>query len=456
MEELIPNRSIWREWVDEDVEKFQSILPTLWQNPDISIYQKLYDLYYFLDIPGMGKKHFPGEVEAVFLTGKPGVESGMPSVESGKPILRQAMLGITALNDFQSAGISTLKTSRAWQQIARLSLSFRFWRYDAERNLLNPISGKPESLFDRYGFKFLESQNSTGRFTDHKFGPGYVLTAERYNAHHPDKPSPLSAQTLVEFRRGYLLASHPEHGTLLIRNSTNNPDFPIRKTIGRFAYYSPKFYKEDKLFFIDPSNPNPNGPDPVLNPNWMREAYINWDFHQNFNHILSPKAYLLPDPDEDGLTQAMPLVINDHLKFLVGELLKVKEDYRQWKFNIPAITAGQGLSYNNSPGYQHILELLVNWGNLYQDGIDEYGVGDATERRSGKLPPRLAFVNPNEPIFRSDSYDITPEHLSELSAIRGGWMTGEDWIDSDFRVFIENGIRGNKELVLLAPRGDAS
>ncbi len=281
---------------------------------------------------------------------------------------------------------------KAWSDIGLLTHGFRFWRYDALY--------KEASLFCKFGFEALEKD---------KFGQGFL-----FNPTQPGNDlTSLDPKTAIVFRRGYLLVSHPEHGTLVIRNSS--------KVFGRDlmehpAHYSPKVYSAEKLKTYNPEGDN------------------------SLRHILTPELYRKPEFEPD-------------LVFLTDELVKLKEDYRRWKLDTKAFEVQGGrkvFTGHQSPGLKPIFDFI------------DY-LSDFTE---GPLPD-LAFTHPDYPPFEpytfkdrsgkvQNRFKITPQRLRELRDVVNKTWSVTKYPHSDWVRFLNQaGVQNRGELVLLAPETDA-
>lgn len=281
---------------------------------------------------------------------------------------------------------------KAWGDIGFLTHSFLFWRYDTR--------GGASSMLAKYGFRTMSE-----RATDKTYGKGFLL-APTYRA-----SLNLPPDTLVEFRRGYLLVSLPGHGTLLIRNSS--PAFG-RDLLPHPAYFSPEAMSQADLRTLDPATDS------------------------RFTHLLDPVLY-----KQRGFDR--------HLKTLIGVLMNVKDDYRKWKFDTTAFN-GETFSGYKSPGFAAMVQELNRMILHTKAGLE-------------KSPfPELAFVHPEFPPFSPykfpkngsdakkgelDRLAVTPEILKELNAmLQNQWRPGL-YKDSELVRFIQTGIDNAAELIII-------
>jgi hypothetical protein len=126
-----------------------------------------------------------------------------------------------------------------FSEIGLLSYDFPSLKFDTESVTKlrdNQTYERLPALIEKFGAKLIEGRKSDfidpdNKKLGHKFGPGYEFPP--HSMHFLFKPheifgsnqglEPFRSQMYVEFRRAYFLISDPEHGTLIIRNSS--PDF---------------------------------------------------------------------------------------------------------------------------------------------------------------------------------------------------------------------------------------
>jgi hypothetical protein len=321
------------------------------------------------------------------------------------------------------------RLTKVWSDAGFLTHGFRFWRYDSQ--------GGNKSLMSQYGFKRLAP-----RKTDAVYGPGYVL------AKSIQPKSSLDSQSIVEFRRAYLLVSNPKYGTLVIRNSSK--EFG-RDTMAHPAYFSPKALTSVDLKTFDIKNHLAQWPPEKTPISFSDEEPPNPNTDK-FMSILDPRLYpTRMRPTEEGAS-AEKQILNRAIapvETLMNELLKVKEDYRRWKFDTGAFK-DKAFVGHESPGFRAVLDLAGHWSDFHELGVEKLP------------PPELAFVHPQYPPWESYRYTdkqgesqrtfkLTPDHVRELSQYVRGKLTDEALQQSDWYQFLKTGIRKKAELILLAP-----
>lgn len=306
----------------------------------------------------------------------------------------KAISALTSITRFSEAGIklSSPEMVKLWSNLGLLTHGFRYWRFDAQ--------GGDQSLLAAFGFK--PSEKTIENKEAWPFGNGFVLGPERLKA------CGLDPNLHIAFFRGYLLASHPDQGTLLIRNSS--PEFG-RETLPHPAYYSPKTQNVVRL--------DPKKKDLASDQGWRP--------------ILTPELYR----ENTGTVGPM--------RELSEALMKVKGAYRQWKFDARAFDEEGSFIGDQSPGFKPMMAQLREWA-MYRD----FGWKDD--------PPVLAFVHPDYPPYKPyATFPLTPRHLKQVAGhLDGTWdqegvppalRAKTDWIQ-----FLQTGVEKRAELVLLDAR----
>lgn len=302
-----------------------------------------------------------------------------------------------------------------WSDIGFLTHTFRSWKYDAQ--------GGKESLLGQFGFR-----PAKPRANDTRFGKGYLLRRDGF---------------MLEFRRAYLLASHPTFGTLVIRNSS--PEFG-RDTMSHPAYWRPDDIGENALDRLDP------------------------DHDTRFKHVMSPELYFSPEDAAMAkrswlANKLLPLSASERQRLtevptpteamrpLLDTILKVKDEYRRWKFDTEAFEGDNFLGHL-SPGFKPMIESLRFWNLMHSLAVEN------------RKPPALAFVHPNYPPWESypypgsderfpdrvtsqERFELTPTHLEEIAAYFERSWPPERLLQSDWYQFLQSGIHNRAELVML-------
>ena len=141
----------------------------------------------------------------------------------------------------------------------------------------------------------------------------------------------ISSETYPEFRRGYLLVSHPAHGTLIIRNSSH--DFG-RDRLLEVAYWSRKAIGRD----------------------WSKRDLLELDqefLDTNFKSVFSNKL------------GSRRVEVDRSIEFLLDETEGIIQAYDTWKFATGIDTAWQELGSDAvltgahiSNGFPYVVERL--------------------------------------------------------------------------------------------------
>ncbi|MBY0405154.1 MAG: ankyrin repeat domain-containing protein, partial [Cyanobacteria bacterium] len=329
------------------------------------------------DTHPLKKGYHPNEAELLLLLRHPEYQDEKtPDYEFG--MLTRALTSITHFIDTQAP----LKDNviHAWKDIGLLTHGFRFWRYDTQLG--------NESLLSAFGF----TPAPPNRKEDDRFGKGFFYQ-------DPD------SKTVFEFRRGYLLASHKDHGTLIIRNSS--PAFG-RDTLKHPAYLLPISYTPNDLIKIR-----------------LEKIQSKWS-------VLNKDLYWKE-------TEKKETSAGNDLYFLTQALMKLKEDYRRFKLDTQAfentVQGTKEFTGHLSPGLPKLVEFLKKL------------------QAQGKPLPDLAFVNPNFPIWEPyGRWSLTSEHLNELRDFVSGRWTSEKYPNSSWIQFLHQaGVENRGELVMIEP-----
>ncbi|MBY0402470.1 MAG: hypothetical protein K2X66_01105, partial [Cyanobacteria bacterium] len=334
----------------------------------------------FFDNTPKRRGFHPNEAELLLLLNHPDLLDRNPNNTA------DLTLALTSMTRFiANPRVNLTDTAvKAWASIGSLTNSFRFWKWDA--------MGGDKSLLSQFGFKVLP----TGRPGD-AFGKGFLYKDE-------------ASGVTVEFRRGYLLATHPEHGTLVIRNSS--PVFG-RDLMRHPAYLLPNALTDSEILAFNPKN--------------LPEE----------KNILHRNVYLGPDGKQNKADQ--------HLLFLTEAIEGVKEEYRRFKLDTSAFEG-----YGNERHFTgHLSKGLPNIVNL---------LNQLKETSPEKPLPNLAFTYPRLPIYQPNGvYVMTPAHLKELNQFIKGELTGEALAQSDWLKFMtQHGVEQRGELVILDPEDSPS
>lgn len=354
---------------------------------------------------------------------------------------------LTEQYNYVGAGITNIRGNRLnlWAHVGVLNFSFRSWRFDAMKVLVNE-KGQPESLFERFGLRAVVSRRTDSPDPESRhpgFGPAYRLRPGTV----PDFTQPIrvgrgrvdltfDSRSWIEFRRAYLLVSHPDFGTLLIRNSS--PEYG-RNSLRAPALYSRKGigngFTSDNLHDLSP-------------------AYITKEFTPLLHPSINGAVHRGAKPD------ALP-----HCVELLKQLRAVQERYRAWKFDTQEFTAWRGnpsddskelIGGHFSPGFPSVVEALEQWWTRED-------LARSTGNGARSPVPELAFVSTELPPWAEIPFTdsngnlkhrlkVTPAVLDTLRALIDGVAADEDLAATGIRSFIQDaGLRGEGELVLLGP-----
>ncbi|MBY0405931.1 MAG: ankyrin repeat domain-containing protein, partial [Cyanobacteria bacterium] len=319
----------------------------------------------------------PNEAELLLMIKHPDLWDRDPQKASA---LTRCLTSISHFIDIDAS--LTDETLKTWGDIGFLTHGFRFWRYDT--------LGGPQSLLAQFGFQ----PATESRPLNDVFGKGFL---------YKDQPS----GSLVEFRRGYLLITHPEKGTLVIRNSS--PVFG-RDLLRHPAYYVKTPLTPNELLSFDPRTLTD------------QDSILYRDHYPNRNNSDSHSA--------------------KSLSALTNTLLDLNTRYRKFKLDTEAFENGT-FKGHLSPGLPKWVQVLNQL------------------KAQGKPLPDLAFTQPEFPPYqpyfyfdadmnKTDRFPLTPSHLQELNDFVSGQWSDKKYPESDWIRFLNQaGVKNHGELVLL-------
>ncbi|MBY0405997.1 MAG: ankyrin repeat domain-containing protein, partial [Cyanobacteria bacterium] len=295
---------------------------------------------------------------------------------------------LTSISHFIDIGAELSdQTLKTWGDIGFLTHGFRSWRYDA--------IGGSESLLAQFGFKPAPDD----RPLNDVFGNGFILQDHLTG-------------NLIEFRRGYLLISRPEKGTLVIRNSS--PAFG-RDLLKHPAYYFKKGLNREEILTFDPRS---------LNDQY---SILHRDHYPNRKNSSHDSANAIAS--------------------LTDSLLSLNTKYRKFKFDTEAFEQGE-FKGHLSPG----LPKLVNVLNMFQ--AKNIPLPDLAFTQS-ELPPYQPYYFHDADMKQTDRFHLTPAHLQELNDFVSGQWSEQKYPQSDWIRFIQQaGVENRGELVMLEPQGN--
>lgn len=375
-------------------------------------------------------KYHSNEAELLLLCHHPKVEEITPEY------LASLSLAISSIDRWLTTADSSLsrETLYNWGRVGQLAFSFPLWKFEAIRT--ESVAGlRDPSLLEEIGFELV-----TGRSSDHSpstkkhlYGPGFALHPNTldftYRKHTAkgEEVRDFASECYVEFRRSYLLISHPTDGTLLIRNSSK--DFG-RDRFQRTAYWSPKGigngFTAGELQSVTSDSIHKLGFESILEPS------LN-DRHYGFQKSLD---------------------------LLLDNLFALKDKISGWKFDTRLTSAwyqSPGLQPRlvggyNSEGFPALVSFLERQFNLLERG-----------RIPPSMMPELAFVRPDLPPWASHEYQdemefnqtrlrLNPERLQVLRDLAEGRVDEDALRSTGVYNFLAIGFETQSDLVLLAPK----
>ncbi|MCA9841514.1 MAG: hypothetical protein KC475_05290, partial [Cyanobacteria bacterium HKST-UBA03] len=313
-----------------------------------------------------------------------------PAVMESTSAQQKVCYAITSPRNFVGHGVPQLSwgTLALWADVAALSHSFRSLKFTTQ--------GGSNSLLADYGFK-----PHPKRASDKEFGPGFTVMGKELPS------APIEDDTLIEFRRGYLLASTPGAGTLVIRNASINPNFNVRyNLLTEPAYYSPDVLTRRDLTTLDPE--------------------------RDMRSLLDPFNYT--DDPTNGWSRH---VFEQKLGRLVHEIKAIQKSVAQWQLDLIEPSHGRtfDLQMFRRGGFGHLvnrLDTAVNqedrrlWLALYPTDDPPFNQIPYTDRLG----------------MEQEYLPVTPDLIDELRMLHDdGLFAGHSGApSSDFQRFIQAGI----------------
>ncbi|MBI2573163.1 hypothetical protein HYV86_04860 [Candidatus Woesearchaeota archaeon] len=326
--------------------------------------------------PHWSRERFPYEAEAMTL-----LHIGYDEPER----VQRWLSALTQHDDLgEMLGEKIDDVAYALERAGVMSFSFPLWRFMAQR------FGDSYSLLEVVGMERLlrDSDKSKGTSTDW-LGTGFIA---KYRG------------VEVEYRRSYLRVSHPENGTLLIRNSSH---FWGRDRFVHPAYFSPLDFDTQKIRDLTPAQVDEQGIFTALTSSNL------WD-------------------NKRGSSAS-------RVRYLVDALDAFEDRLSAWLFDSFTLSAHK------------------NWKNAvvdYSTGF-EFLVENLSRRLVSDKPislPTLAFIDPDLPPWFVDA------HLTIDSGVVEGLSLlskGQDPLNDSVADFFERGIARRGKLALLSgSRGD--
>jgi hypothetical protein len=369
-------------------------------------------------------------------------------------VLNPLTRALTATTRVFYAGIHTVRQPVVWN-FARIGLYTHGFHLLFKHETEARSEYDPERGWHRTGLSLIEERLGVIKVqprshTDRLCGPGYLWLASsreepirarllRRDAKGEEMQYQwysLDSQTVIEFRRGYLLVTNPKFGTLVIRNSSKEFGRNILSNVAywtRVAYR--RGYRYDDLIHITPDQ-----------------------IESKMRPVLAPKVI------ED--TGAVELIYQ-----LLRQLDVIRDYNRRQKFetvrtdafvrdpDTNRIELAQFGGYR-APGFRQIVDFL---GNRFRSVELERSTTGSISR----IVPALAFAQPwypgwvthrfeAEPGVMRSQLSINAEVLEVLEAFRDNYFTRRIMdLDNRYgvsRFFQEAGFQTEGELILVTPR----
>jgi len=332
----------------------------------------------------------------------------------------------TSIARFMEVGVGSLdeQTVKNWSEIGFWTYAFKLWKYDARQG-----ANGQKSLLERYGFTKLKRLPTD----DERYGPGFILTPSRH------KDLRLHPHTLIEFRRGYVLATHPQHGTVVIRNSS-----PV---YGRDRMLHPAYYSRKALSVKELEQFHLKDVQHVEQSSLSRKQRV-WQWAKAKVSVSSSFYPIMTTPSLYKNPR-----FNADLSVLLSELSRLKSHYTQWKMDIHRYQDDR-FSGHKAEGFTHIVDV-----------VRQLAQKRRTEGKPDEPVAELAFYHPKLPPFHAyATYSLDRAGLKGLLAFTTLYLP--EWAKENgikpykeqdeahlfrFLAFLKQGTRYQAELILQDP-----
>jgi hypothetical protein len=264
--------------------------------------------------------------------------------------------------------------------------------------------GGSNSLLAEFGFK---SEPSQAGGKQNPFGALYWIDKSRQPALSIDE------KTTVYFTRGYLMVTHPEMGTLLIRNSS--------LLFGRDLLKQPAYYSERPLSLEQVS-----------------QLASEKDLEQQaFKRIMDPALY-----SKERFSKGFAK--------LLGALEDVKKQYGDWKLNPEQFDPEDETRFigDTGPGMQALYQKLSDMAADNLMGLSEKPL-PRLALMARNLPPNKGYEWHDAGGLMQDSLEVTETVLNEIRDRLNGSWSQEKYPQSQWHPFIQAAVDHQAELVLV-------
>lgn len=286
---------------------------------------------------------------------------------------------------------------KQWARLGLLTHGFKPYKHDAR--------GGEASMFRQFGFeRFKRPQEN--------LGPGFLLT----KASNPTALAALESNTMIEFRRGYVLASNPDWGTVLVRNSS--------LVFGRDLLWEPAYYSSK-----------------ALTPKDLKKLDSEESLEKaGFTRILDPKLY--DSSSSQGFAH--------NLEKLLDELFHMRDAYSKWRFDPNGFDQNDNFTGDLTPGMRTLANTLENLLGEQALGMSE-GSLPSLALFSPKLPPEHPFVFHDTLGNSHRSLTVTETLVEELQARLNGTWNEANYPNSMWTAFVQAAVDHQAEILLVDP-----
>jgi hypothetical protein len=337
-------------------------------------------------------------------------------------------LALTSIMGWQArepyARASTLSIHN-WGRIGQMTRDFLKYKFDTR--------AKTESgyLIEGFGFKKIAERKTDYRVNkltgqkEHDLGGGFALLpgTKFFSFKYGEQLVRFDPRTYVEERRAYKLISHPDHGTLVIRNS------------------SPAFGR-DRLPYVAAWSPLGIGTGISLEE---LQNLNHTNLRNRFTDVLEPELYT---PTQIGVGEGAKYIMKEEraIHQLLSMYEGVCQEYSDWRCNTNRYTAWATFSEDDgskfhrlkglhrSQGFGHLVEALGNeW--------DKHGENLSLALVPSDFPPLFSFPFEDEYGFSRTGLALTEERMKALEHLASvGWnqqVVQDAGMDGFFRTALD-------------------
>lgn len=327
-----------------------------------------------------------------------------------------------------------------WIRLGKFTHDFRSLKWDTVRPKEyreDRVIKVYKSLLEQFGAVAIPARITDSRILEDgtvvpRLGPGFLLsgakckhTCELPNHLNTKDKIEVSESTLIEFRRSYYRVTHPDHGALIISNSS--PEF------GRSCLQDPFYYI------------------PAIElAGWSEKKQLGATEEE-----IDRMCYPIDDISINKSPQH-----GRSVNFLLNQLGAIRDKYRLWKFNNDHSQAWDEshplkeyhlLGGHRSPGFKRLVEMVAR----FSESSEAFKYGRATvdlaffDTRMAPWLPQQFYVD-GQPKSRVSVTPVVLEALRRIAKAESPEQEFEEYFKvANLREFFEFGLKGGSFLELI-------